>query len=229
LPMVGKSLEESLEKNLKDIRLRINSAAIKSGREADSVTLLAVSKKQPSPKIQKLAELGQKDFGENYVQELLLRFELFPSLRWHYIGQLQRNKCKYIVGKVTLIHSVDRGELASEISKIAAKDNLTQDVLIQVNLGSEESKGGVEPHSAQQLVGEIREMKNIRVRGLMALPPLMDDPEDSRKFFRKLRIMRDELLPGGEISMGTSHDFEVAVEEGATIVRLGTSLFGNRE
>ena len=222
--MDGKSLEASFNQ----VRDNIRNAAKKVSRDPNSVKLLAVSKKQPDEKIKLALKIGQKDFGENYVQELLPRLSKFPTASWHFIGGLQRNKCKQIVGKVALIHSIDREELAAEINKIAEREAFTQNVLVQVNFGSEEAKGGVDPEKLPDLLDSLMLMKNIGVKGLMALPPISEDPEDSREFFRELASLGKEYLPKGELSMGTSHDYAIAVEEGATIVRVGTSLFGTR-
>jgi PLP dependent protein len=223
--MDGKSLEVSFNQ----VREQIRAAAKKVSRDPNSIKLLAVSKKQPDEKIRCAMQVGQKDFAENYVQELLPRLEKFPTASWHFIGGLQRNKCKQVVGRVALIHSVDREELAAEINKIAERGDYVQNILVQVNMGSEESKGGVEPEQLHTLLDEIRLMKNIDVKGLMALPPMTDDLEDSRPFFRELKKMGKIISSNCELSMGTSHDFTIAVEEGATIVRVGTSLFGARE
>lgn len=222
--MDGKSLEASFNQ----VREKIRAAAKKVSRDSNSIKLLAVSKKQPDEKIRSAMQAGQKDFAENYVQELLPRLQKFPTASWHFIGGLQRNKCKQIVGKVALIHSVDREELAAEINKIAEREDFQQNILVQINLGNEESKGGVDPSNLDQLLDQVRLMKNLNVRGLMALPPITDDPEDSRKYFRELVKMGKTISSNCELSMGTSHDFEIAVEEGATIVRVGTSLFGSR-
>jgi pyridoxal phosphate enzyme (YggS family) len=218
----------SVAANLEGIRARVRKAAIRAGRDPGSVDLLAVSKKQPAARVAEALASGQEDFGENYVQELLPRLREFPGARWHFIGRLQRNKCKLIAGKVKLIHSVDRAELAEEISRAAVREGTSQDLLLQVNLGSEESKGGIEPPRLSAVLEEIGPLPGIRVLGLMALPPLSEDPERARPYFKKLKEMRDQSLPGGILSMGTSHDFEVAVEEGATLVRVGAAIFGER-
>lgn len=218
-------------KNFKAIQGKISEVCKLSSRDLGGVKLLAVSKKQPDEKIEQAIHLGQKDFGENYVQELLARFEKFPLSRvnWHFIGNLQRNKCKYIVGKVALIHSVDRLELAKEISKVAVNLNVVQDILIQVNLAGEEGKGGAAPDALPDLISAIKDLNGVRVKGLMCLPPLYEDPELVRPHFRHLKGLANLVEGNCELSMGTSHDFDVAIEEGATILRIGTSLFGPRE
>ncbi len=219
---------ESVETRFKAVQKKIQEACARASRNPEEVKLLAVSKKQKDFKIEQMAELGQKDFGENYVQELLGRFEHFKNLNWHYIGGLQRNKCKFIVGKVTLIHSVDRPELAQEISKVATQQNVVQDILLQINLGDEDSKNGASPESAEALARDLKKLPGVRLRGLMALPPLNEDPENTRTYFRDLKKISKFISDKCELSMGTSHDFEVAIEEGATLVRVGTSLFGER-
>lgn len=219
---------ESLEARFKSVKQKIESAAKRSSRDPSLITLLAVSKKQPREKVSDAIEVGQKNFGENYVQELQQRITDFPNVEWHFIGNLQRNKCKLIAGRVALIHSVDRIELAEEISKICEIKNTKQNVLIQINLGNEETKGGVAPEKMEVLLKKMMDLKGINVRGVMALPPITENPEHSRPFFRQLKALAKNVSPDCELSMGTSHDYEIAIEEGATIVRVGTSLFGSR-
>lgn len=179
---------------------------------------------------------GVWDFGENYVQEFLEKKRtLATALRWHFIGHLQRRKAKDVVGEAVLIHSLDSYPLAYEINKEAAKRNLVQNCLLQVNVGGEASKSGVRPDEAPGLLRELSGLKNVSVIGLMTLPPFFENPEAVRPFFRQLRELRDSLnaqggyrFPLKELSMGMSHDYRAAIEEGATMVRIGTAIFGER-
>lgn len=206
-------------------------------RTRESLKILAVSKLQPVEKIRRLHANGHTYFAENYVQEALLKQDMLKELdiEWHFIGSLQKNKVKSVVGKFTLIHSVDSFELAKVISAYAEKVHTTQKVLIQVNLAHEISKGGFDRESFLLHWPEISGFPGLEITGLMTMPPLTDDPEDVRPYFRELRELQIELQKRGtsrhhlqELSMGTSHDYHVAIEEGATIVRLGTILFGER-
>jgi len=223
--------------NLEAIQRRIESACRRCGRDPAEVRLVAVSKKKPAAAVAAAAAAGQKIFGESYVQELVAKFpEVAAAVEWHFIGALQSNKVKYLAGLVTLIHSVDRFSLASEISRQWQKLARPAEVLIQLNLGEEASKAGASEDQALGLIRRVAELPGVRVRGLMALPPYFDDPERVRPFFRRLREIasaaRSLELPGvslDELSMGMSHDFEVAIEEGATLVRIGTAIFGERD
>jgi len=214
---------------------RIRRACARAGRNPGEVRLLGATKTVPPEKIKAFYECGLKLFGENRAQEFLKKYEALKELpiEWHFIGRLQSNKVKYLINKVKLVHSLDRRSLADEIQKRARKAGLTQDVLIEVNLGNEESKGGVKPEELEQLFEYALNLPNLRVLGLMAIPPYEEDPEKVRPYFARLRELKEKLeerygvkLP--HLSMGMSHDFEVAVEEGATIVRIGTLLFGER-
>ncbi|HEY8269321.1 MAG TPA: YggS family pyridoxal phosphate-dependent enzyme [Pseudobdellovibrionaceae bacterium] len=206
-------------------------------RTRENLKILAVSKLQPAEKIRRLHAVGHKLFAENYVQEALLKQETLKDLdiEWHFIGSLQKNKVKLVVGKFSLIHSVDSFELAKGISAHAEKIKTIQKVLIQVNLAHEISKGGFDREAFLLNWPEISAFPGLEITGLMTMPPLTDDPEDVRSYFRELRELQIELQKRGtgrhhlhELSMGTSHDYPVAIEEGATIVRLGTILFGER-
>ena len=214
---------------------RIEKTCERVGRDPKSVKLLGATKTVPPETINEFYNCGLKVFGENRVQEFLKKYEALKDLNieWHFIGYLQTNKVKYLMGKVVLIHSLDRKNLADEIQKRAQKNNIVQDVLIEVNIGGEETKAGVEPEKLKELFEYTLNLSNIRVLGLMCIPPYLENPEDVRPYFRKLRKLKEELekdynvlLP--HLSMGMSHDFEVAIEEGATIVRIGTLLFGER-
>jgi hypothetical protein len=214
---------------------RILRACERAGRKRGEVMLLGVSKSQPPEKIRKLFTCGLKSFGENRVQEFLKKYEELEdlSIDWHFIGRLQSNKVKYILDKVSLIHSLDRESLLEELQKRAEKAGKVQHVLIEVNVGCEETKGGVEPSELKGFFEKVLKAQNLKVLGLMCIPPYREDPQEVRPYFRTLRRLKEELeiefsvsLP--HLSMGMSHDFEVAVEEGATIVRIGTLLFGER-
>lgn len=201
--------------------------------------VLAVSKLQPEIKLRKLFSEGQRHFGENYVQEALEKMEQLqdlPNLRWHFIGHLQKNKAKYVVGKFFLIHSVDSLELAQALSRQCLSKNVDQNILLQVNLAHEETKEGFDKNTLLTNWSELQQLPGLHICGLMTMPPLTETGEEVRLYFRELRGLLDQLRRGTdlhihpltELSMGTSHDYQVAVEEGATIVRLGTILFGER-
>ncbi len=201
-------------------------AAVRGGVPA-GVTLVAVSKTQPPEAIREAYAAGQRDFGENYVQEWREKAEALadlPDLRWHFIGSLQTNKVKYLAGKVALVHTVDREELGREIAKRWEKAGARARVLVEVNLGGEASKGGCAPEAVPALVEALRALPALDVAGLTCIPPPEDDP---RPHFRTLREMRDRLGLR-ELSMGMSGDYPVAVDEGSTIVRVGTAIFGER-
>lgn len=225
-----------VKENIKGVELAIRSAMDRSHRKLDSVTLIGVTKTKSAELVREAYHAGLRNFGENYVQEFRQKAELLSDLeglRWHFIGSLQRNKCKHVVGNVFLIHSVDRMELAREISKVAAEKGIIQDCLIEINLGNEETKSGFPVKMDQPCLEELSALKNIRWKGLMALPPLSEDKNIQRGYFRTLRQLAEEIhrtthLRLSDLSMGTSHDFELAIEEGATYVRVGTSIFGER-
>jgi pyridoxal phosphate enzyme (YggS family) len=220
--------------NLKTVKANIKTALERSGR-ADLPLIIAVTKTHPPEILEQLLALGIEDTGENYVQEMLGKMEKYPDFNWHYVGGLQRNKAKYIVGKVCLIHSVDNIALAAEIDKRAAAANIIQNVFVQINQG-EETKGGVAADAVESLARDMNGLKNVNLKGLMAMPPYSDDPEDSRPYFKQAREIRDHLNKQAvyknelkELSMGMSGDYAVAVEEGATMLRIGTALLGTRE
>ncbi len=192
-----------------------------------SVTLVAVSKTQPPEAIRAAREAGQRDFGENYVQEWREKADALADLdglRWHFIGSLQTNKVKYLAGRVALVHTVDREELGREIAKRWEKAGARARVLVEVNLGGEATKGGCAPEDVEGLVARLRDLPALDVAGLTCIPPPADDP---RPHFRALRALRDRLGLA-ELSMGMSGDYPAAIEEGATIVRVGTAIFGER-
>jgi pyridoxal phosphate enzyme (YggS family) len=220
--------------NLATIRQSIATAAQGAKRSPDDVLLLAVSKVQPADAIREAYAAGQRDFGESYVQELLAKqqeLQDLPELRWHFIGHLQRNKARHVVGPVAAVQSVDSPRLLTELATRGRTQNCVVDVLLQVNLVGEATKSGCSPAEATDLFRLARETEGVAVRGLMTLPPYESNPEATRPYFVMLRQLRDELggpelLP--ELSMGMSHDYRVAIEEGATIVRVGTAIFGPR-
>ena len=226
-----------IKENLEAVEQRVRAACKRAGRSRDEVTLIAVSKTKPVSLIREAMACGQVDFGENKVQELCKKQEeIREPLRWHLIGHLQRNKVKYVVDKACLIHSVDSERLAQEIQKEAAKRDLVCPVLVEVNVGGEETKSGVSPQEALPLVRSIAALPNVKVRGLTTVAPPVEKPEDARIYFKELRELADtirkEAIPGvemKELSMGMTGDFEAAIEEGATMVRVGTAIFGARD
>ncbi|WP_297456459.1 YggS family pyridoxal phosphate-dependent enzyme [Persephonella sp.] len=227
----------AIRENVEKIKERIEKAAQRAGRKSEDIILLAASKTQPPEKIVEAYEAGIRYFGENRVQEGIKKIEALSDLKdihWHLIGGLQTNKAKYAVKYFELIHSLDREALADEIDKRAGKIEKVQDVLIEVNVGEEETKYGVKPENLEKLFEYSLQKENLRILGLMCIPPYFEDPEKSRPYFAMLRDMKEQLekkfnvsLP--HLSMGMSHDFEVAIEEGATIVRIGTAIFGERQ
>jgi len=222
--------------NLARIRAEIAAACARCGRNPAAVRLVAVSKTHPAALVEAAWTAGQVEFGESYVQEFLAKTELVKApVQWHFIGHLQSNKVKNLPGKVRLIHSVDRLSLAEEVARQWGKSGLQAEVLIEVNLGDEISKAGVAEAAVEPLLRRLADLPHLAVRGLMAIPPYLADPEEVRPFFRRLRELAARLealgLPGvamRELSMGMSHDFTVAIEEGATLVRVGTAIFGER-
>ena len=225
-----------LRDNLKKVEENIQAACDRSGRNRDEVTLIAVSKTKPVEMLQEIYDENIRDFGENKVQELCDKIEKMPSdIKWHMIGHLQRNKVKYIVGKVALIHSVDSYRLAEEISIQAKKHNTTVPILVEVNIAHEESKFGISEEDAILLVKEISELENIRIMGLMTIAPYVENPEDNRMYFRKIKELSVDInsknidnVSMEILSMGMTGDYEVAIEEGATMIRVGTGIFGAR-
>lgn len=210
-------------------------AAQRHGRSAGDVRIVAVSKYQPARAIAALVDAGQLDFGENYVQEALRKQrDLGQSgLRWHFLGRLQRNKVKYLPGNFVMFHGLDDSALALDLHKQFQKKDQVLDVLVQVNLGSEPQKGGILPKNLRALAEGVRDMSGLALRGLMALPPFELDLSEKQRLFGELRRLRDDLshqisLPLLELSMGTTDDFPAAIAEGATIVRIGTRIFGER-
>ena len=226
-----------LRENFRQVEENIRRACGRAGRDPGDVTLIAVSKTKPVELLREAYDLGTRVFGENKVQEIVEKYEALPKdIHWHMIGHLQRNKVKYIIDKVDLIHSVDSVRLAETIEKEAAKHDLTANILLEVNVAEEESKFGLNVDEVEQVVDEIAKFSHIKVCGLMTIAPFVENPEENRPYFRRLRNLSVDI--GGKnvdnvtmsiLSMGMTNDYEVAVEEGATMVRVGTGLFGARD
>ena len=226
----------SAKENYLRIKSEMEDILIKSGRSADDALLLAVSKTKPVEMLQDVYDAGCRDFGENKVQEIMDKIDKLPSdIRWHMIGHLQTNKIKYIIDKVYMIHSVDTLHLAEAISKEAVKKNVNARILLEVNVAGEESKFGGSLDEARVLFEEASKLPNLTVCGLMTIAPYVDDPEQNRTIFCDLRKKMVDInsknidnIMVNELSMGMTGDFEVAIEEGATLVRVGTGIFGER-
>ena len=225
-----------IQENIKHVEEKIDAACKKSGRKPEDVTLIAVSKTKPVSMLKEAYDYGCRDFGENKVQELVDKWEQLPKdIRWHMIGHLQRNKVKYIVDKAYLIHSVDSIRLAEEISKEAVKKDVTVSILVEVNVAEEESKFGTTCEEAYKLVEDISKLPNIVIKGLMTIAPYVENSEENRQYFEKLHQIYVDIVDKNidnvymeELSMGMTGDYEVAVTEGATYVRVGTGIFGER-
>ncbi len=225
--------------HLASIQERINSAAAKAGRNPQDIKLVTVTKTIELPEIIEAVKSGVRILGESRVQEAQKKVEsyelrvLSDKVEWHLIGSLQRNKVKYAVQLFDLIHTIDSIELAEEVDKQARKKEKTQRILVQIKLSEEETKHGVLEKDLMELLDKVSNMKNLKLEGLMTIPLLFEDPELVRPYFRKLREIRDKLSSKGynlpELSMGMSNDFDVAIEEGATMVRVGTAIFGERD
>lgn len=223
--------------NIEKIKQRIAAACSRAGRDPHSVELMAVTKTVSTERILQAVDAGITLLGENYVQEAREKQELLGgSARMHLIGHLQTNKAKYAVRLFDCVHSVDRLELAQELNKRAKAVNRTLDILIEVNVSGEQTKNGVSPAQVRELIGRIAGLENLSVRGLMTMAPYSDDPETSRPYFQALRQLRDDIareeiprVQMAELSMGMTDDFEVAIEEGSTIVRIGRAIFGARQ
>ena len=225
-----------LAENFKRVEERIAKACARAGRSRDEVTLIAVSKTKPAEVVREAYDLGFRVFGENKVQEIVDKYDsLPPDIKWHMIGHLQRNKVKYIVGKVELIHSVDSLRLVEAIEKEAAKREEIVKILAEVNAAKESSKFGLMPEDVPAFADCIANYPHIRLCGLMTIAPFVQNPEENRQYFRRLRKLSVDIaekkvnnVTMSILSMGMTNDFEVAVEEGATMVRIGTALFGSR-
>ena len=226
-----------MKDRLERVRERIRQAAKACGRPESDIRLVAVSKTMPAEIVKEAIDIGMTDFGENYIQEAREKITTLSAhpVTWHYIGHLQSNKAKYAVRMFDLIHSVDSLKLAKELDKYAQKIDKVQAILIQVNVAKEDSKSGVYIEDTLRLVSETSQLENIAVKGLMTMPPYFNAPEKVRPFFAALRQLRDQIknenMPNismAELSMGMTGDFEAAIEEGATMVRVGTAIFGER-
>lgn len=225
-----------LKENYTEVLDKVNKACARAGRSADDVTLIAVSKTKPVEMLKEVYDCGCRDFGENKVQEIMDKYDKLPSdIRWHMIGHLQTNKVKYIVDKVYMIHSVDSIKLAKEISKEAVKKNVTVKVLLEVNVAQEESKFGMMSEEVKDFYNEIIDLPGLKVCGLMTIAPYVEDSEENRQYFVNLKQLVVDMTAEktdnksvSELSMGMTGDYEVAIEEGATFVRVGTGIFGER-
>lgn len=228
--------EYEIKNNYETVLEQIDRAAIKSGRKAEDVTLIAVSKTIDLDRINELLSFDVHNLGENRPQEILEKYgQTKREVNWHLIGQLQTNKVKYIIDKVSMVHSLDRLELANELQKRAKQANTIINCLIQVNISGEESKSGITPAEAIEFCGKVSEMSNVRVRGLMTMAPFFTNKEDCRPVFRGLKnlavdIERENIhnINMDFLSMGMSNDFEIAIEEGSNMVRVGSAIFGKR-
>ena len=229
-------METMLCENLKKVEDNVDAACREAGRSRDEVTLIAVSKTKPVEMLSTIYNQGIRDFGENKVQEMCDKMEQLPSdIRWHMIGHLQTNKVKYIVGHTTLIHSVDSLHLAKEIERQAEKKDVTVDILVEVNIAEEESKFGIHKEETYELVRQIAALPHVHICGLMTIAPYVENPEDNRMYFRGIRQLSVDIAEKNidnvdmdVLSMGMTGDYMVAIEEGATMVRVGTGIFGER-
>ena len=227
----------SVEERLGEVRRRIERAAERAGRKAEDICLIAVSKTKPVSLIREAVAAGVKDFGENYIQEAREKIpQIAGPARWHFIGHLQKNKAKYAAALFEWVHTLDREEVAEALNRRAGREGKTLKVLIEVNVGRETSKSGVMEENLIPLVEYISTLTNLSLRGLMVIPPLAGEPEEARGYFIKTRRLAEEVasrhiagVTMEELSMGMTSDFEVAIEEGATMIRVGTAIFGPRE
>lgn len=226
-----------LKENLKSVEEKIKKACTDAGRKREEVTLIAVSKTKPLDTLKEAYDLGVRVFGENKVQELVDKYDALPKdIHWHMIGHLQRNKVKYIIDKVDLIHSVDSLRLAEAIEKEAAKRGITVNILIEVNVAGEESKFGLAPEAVDEFVEAVAQFEHIRVKGLMTIAPFVENPEENRSVFTALKKLSVDIAKKNVdnvnvsmLSMGMTNDYQTAIEEGATMVRVGTGIFGERD
>lgn len=225
-----------IKENLCEVENRIQKACVKAGRSREEVTLIAVSKTKPVSLIEEVIQEGIIDFGENKVQELTDKYEILSKdLRWHMIGHLQRNKVKYLINKTCMIHSVDSLRLAEQIEEESSKYNVITNILVQVNVSGEDTKFGLEGIETEQLVRDIAKLPHVRIKGLMTIAPFTENPESNRPYFKKLKQLCVDIksknidnVSMDVLSMGMTGDYEVAIEEGATMVRVGTGIFGER-
>lgn len=227
---------EYIKTNIDNIKYNIEVAAEKSGRSLNDILFLAVTKTVDIDRIKVAVDCGLKDLGENRVQELVQKYEILNSdCNWHLIGHLQTNKIKYIIDKVKLIHSVDSENLALEINKQAKKNNKIVDILVEINIADEATKFGIKPEDTEEIIIKLSNLSNINIKGFMTVAPLVNNAEDNRKYFEKLyklfvdiKAKRIDNIDMKYLSMGMTNDYQIAVEEGANIVRIGTGIFGKR-
>lgn len=225
-----------IQENLRQVEENIRAACERSDRKTEDVTLIAVSKTKPVSMIEEAVSAGKKEFGENKAQEMKEKFEILPKdIKWHFIGHLQTNKVKYVVGRAALIHSVDSLHLAEAIQRECEKRDVQVEVLVEVNVAGEDSKFGVTPEETENLIREIAKLSRVHVCGLMTIAPYVENSEENRWIFRKLHKLSVDIrgknidnIDMNVLSMGMTNDYEVAVEEGATHVRVGTGIFGER-
>ena len=224
-----------IRENIQQIQAEIENSAKKAGRRAEDVQLLAVSKTVESERILQAMDAGLTAFGENRVQEWKEKYEILPkNISWHIIGRLQKNKIKYIINKIELLHSLCTLEAAQEIERLSAREGVQINCLVQVNIGREESKAGVEQEELERFLEQLQGFSHIKVQGLMAIAPFAENPEDVRRYFAKMRELYEKMPSEGNLerkflSMGMSGDYKIAVEEGANIVRVGSKIFGARD
>lgn len=225
-----------VRENLIKVQQKIDEACERSGRDPKEVTLIAVSKTKPIEMIEEALDAGKTQFGENKAQEMKEKYEALPkNLEWHFIGHLQTNKVKYVVGRASLIHSVDSIHLAEAIEKECEKKDVHVDILVEVNVAGEDSKFGIKPEETEDLIRQIAKLPRVHVRGLMTIAPFVENPEENRPIFQDLHKLLVDIsaknidnIDMNVLSMGMTNDYEIAVEEGATHVRVGTGIFGER-
>ncbi len=227
-----------VKKNIDTISAQIKQTAMDCGRDPKKITLIAVSKRKPAPLIEQAIDAGHQHFGENYIQEAMEKIDMIGKDRacWHFIGHLQSNKAKFAVPYFDLIHTVDTVKLAKEINKQASKIQKKQGILLQVNIAREDTKSGADAGQILDLAHKVSQFDHITIQGLMCMPPFFEDPEEARVYFHRLKTIARQIeaigLPNTtmtHLSMGMSNDFKVAIEEGSTMVRVGTAIFGSRD
>lgn len=234
--MKGSNKMSIIKENIEQINKKIEASAEKSGRKREDITFVVVSKTIDVPRIKEAVETGENNLGENKVQEIMDKYEpMGEGIKWHLIGHLQTNKVKYIIDKVELIHSVDSIKLAEEISKRAVQHGLVAKILLEINIANEESKFGINPKDAERIVLEISNLSNIMIKGLMTVAPFVENAEENRVYFKQMKQLLVDInskkidnVYMDVLSMGMTGDYEVAIEEGATMVRVGTGVFGAR-
>ena len=226
----------TIKENIVSIEKKIHDTALACGRDPETITLIGVSKRKTAQLVSKAIEAGSKDLGENYIQEAVEKIDFLgkESVCWHFIGHLQSNKARFAVQYFDYIHTVDKLKLAREIDKQAQKIKKTQKILLEINIAQEDTKSGAGAREAVVLAREINQFENLSLDGLMCMPPYFSDPENARIYFKKLVQIREEIMGAGldnvkHLSMGMSNDFQVAIEEGSTMVRVGTAIFGSRD